>query len=206
MQVADAFLVAFQFINVTRRSFTEGALNAAPVPTYPRVRESEGKVAAAAFAGRAPGCVSSSISIGTTAVFLTLRMLRVISVPALGFVGGESLRLAINNARLMMPYLAFVGPSIVMIGVLNAEHRYLLTAFSPVLFNITLIVVLVVLLVWRHEPLFSATAIAGAVGVAGCLQMLILVQRRLWRDGIATPIRISFDSQIRGFLRKGISE
>ncbi len=128
----------------------------------------------------------------------------VISVLAPGFVGGESLQLAINNARLMMPYLAFVGPSIVMIGVLNAEHRYLLTAFSPVLFNITLIVVLVVLLVWRHEPLFSATVIAGAVGVAGCLQMLILVQRRPWRDGIATPIRISFDPQIRGFLRKGI--
>jgi putative peptidoglycan lipid II flippase len=34
--------------------------------------------------------------------------------------------------------------------------------------------------------------------------MLILIQRRPWRDGIATPIRISFDPQIRGFLRKGI--
>jgi putative peptidoglycan lipid II flippase len=34
--------------------------------------------------------------------------------------------------------------------------------------------------------------------------MLILVQRRPWRDGIATPVRISFDPQIRGFLRKGI--
>ena len=35
--VADAFLVAFQFINVTRRSFTEGALNSALVPDYLRV-------------------------------------------------------------------------------------------------------------------------------------------------------------------------
>ena len=34
--------------------------------------------------------------------------------------------------------------------------------------------------------------------------MLILVQRRPWRDGVATPVRISFDPQIRGFLRKGI--
>ncbi len=30
--VADAFLVAFQFINVVRRLLTEGALNAALVP------------------------------------------------------------------------------------------------------------------------------------------------------------------------------
>ena len=157
--VADAFLVAFQFINVTRRSFTEGALNAALVPSYLRVRETEGKVAAAAFAGRALGCVS--LILICIALALTLLMPLVISVLAPGFVGRESLQFAINDARLMMPYFAFVGPSIVMIGVLNAEHRYLLTAFSPVLFNVTLIVVLVVLLVWRHEPLFSATVIAA---------------------------------------------
>jgi putative peptidoglycan lipid II flippase len=200
--IADAFLVAFQFINVTRRSFTEGALNAALVPHYLRVRESEGAVAAAAFAGRVLGSVSL-ILIGI-ALVLTLLMPLVIAVLAPGFVGRETLQFAINDARLMMPYLAFVGPSIVMMGVLNAEHRFMLTAFSPVLFNLTMIVVLVVLLIWRHNPLFSATVIAGAVGVAGCLQMLILVQRRPWRDGIATPVRVSFDPQIRGFLRKGI--
>ena len=42
--VADAFLVAFQFINVARRSLTEGALNAALVPGYLRIRETEGQV------------------------------------------------------------------------------------------------------------------------------------------------------------------
>jgi putative peptidoglycan lipid II flippase len=200
--IADAFLVAFQFINVTRRSFAEGALNTALVPNYLRVRETEGAVAAAAFAGRVLGSVSL-ILIGI-ALVLTLLMPLVIAVLAPGFVGRETLQFAINDARLMMPYFAFVGPSIVMMGVLNAEHRFMLTAFSPVLFNITMIFVLLVLLIWRHDPLFSATVIAGAVGIAGCLQMLILIQRRPWRDGIATPIRISFDPQIRGFLRKGI--
>jgi putative peptidoglycan lipid II flippase len=200
--IADAFLVAFQFINVTRRSFAEGALNAALIPHYLRVREIEGKVAAAAFAGRVLGSVSL-ILIGI-ALVLTLLMPLVIAMLAPGFVGRETLQFAINDARLMMPYFAFVGPSIVMMGVLNAEHRFMLTAFSPVLFNLTMIAVLIVLLIWRHDPLFSATVIAGTVGIAGCLQMLILIQRRPWRDGIATPIRISFDPQIRGFLRKGI--
>jgi len=88
--------------------------------------------------------------------------------------------------------------------VLNAEHRFVLTAFSPVLFNLTMIAVLAVLLIWRHDALFSATVIAGAVGVAGRLQMLVLVQRRPWRDGVATPIRIAFDPQIRAFFRRGI--
>jgi len=200
--IADAFLVAFQFINVTRRSFTEGALNSALVPNYLRVRETEGAVAAAAFAGRVLGTVSLILIV--IAFTLTLLMPMVIALLAPGFIGRETLQLAINDARLMMPYLAFVGPSIVMMGVLNAEHRFMLTAISPVLFNLTMITVIVVLLVWRHEPLFSATVIAGAVGVAGCMQMLILVQRRPWRDGVATPVKISFDPQIRGFLRKGI--
>lgn len=200
--VADAFLVAFQFINVTRRSFTEGALNSALVPDYLRVRDTEGAAAAAAFAGRVLGSVSFILI--AIALIFGVAMPLVISVLAPGFIGHETLQLAVTDARLMMPYFAFVGPSIVMMGVLNAEHRFVLTAISPVLFNVTMITVILVLLAWRHDPQFSATLIAGAVGVAGCLQMLILVQRRPWRDGIATPICISFDPQIRGFFRKGV--
>lgn len=200
--VADAFLVAFQFISVTRRSFAEGALNAALVPGYLKVREDEGRTAAAAFAGRVLGTVSFILIV--IAVVLATLMPQVIAVLAPGFAGSAALQLAIDNARLMMPYLAFVGPAIVMMGVLNAEQRFVLTAVSPVLFNLTMIGVIAVLLLGRHDPQFSATVIAGAVGLAGCLQMLILVQRRPWRDGVATPVRISFDPQIRGFLRKGI--
>ena len=137
------------------------------------------------------------------AIVLTLLMPLVIALLAPGFAGRDALQLAITDARLMMPYFAFVGPVTVMMGVLNAEHRFVLTAFSPVLFNVTLIVVLTVLLMWRHDAMMSATIISGAVGIAGCLQMLILIQRRPWRSGIATPIKISFDSQIRGFFRKG---
>ncbi|HEY0234009.1 MAG TPA: murein biosynthesis integral membrane protein MurJ [Afipia sp.] len=200
--VADAFLVAFQFINVARRSLTEGALNAALVPGYLRLRETEGKVAAAAFAGRVLGSVSV-ILIGIAAMLFILMPL-VISLLAPGFIGRDTLQLAVDNARLMMPYFAFVGPVTVMMGVLNAEHRFVLTAFSPALFNLTLIVTLAVLLIWRHDPLFSATVVAATVGIAGLFQTLILIQRRPGRPGIATPVRVSFDPQIRGFYRKGI--
>src|SRR5512141_2898932 len=56
--VADAFLLAFQLVNVARRLLTEGALNAALVPAWLRVREHNGPVAAAAFAGRLLGTVA----------------------------------------------------------------------------------------------------------------------------------------------------
>ncbi len=55
--VADAFLAAFQLVNVVRRLLTEGALNAALVPAWLRARESGGAVAAQAFAGRVLGTI-----------------------------------------------------------------------------------------------------------------------------------------------------
>ena len=58
--VADAFLMAFQLINVIRRMLGEGALNAALVPAWMRVRDSNGLLAASAFAGAVLGTVSAS--------------------------------------------------------------------------------------------------------------------------------------------------
>src|SRR5260370_42323302 len=68
--VADAFLVAFQLVNVVRRLLTEGALNAALVPAWLRVRETEGAVAAAAFAGRVLGTISAALVVTTAAIGL----------------------------------------------------------------------------------------------------------------------------------------
>ena len=46
----------------------------------------------------------------------------------------------------------------------------------------------------------AAQIIAATVGIAGLLQLSVLVLRR--GGGIATPLRISFDKEIRGFLGK----
>src|SRR3982074_2735758 len=130
--VADAFLVAFQLVNVVRRLLTEGALNAALVPAWLRVREAEGAVAAAAFAGRVLGTVSAALIVA--AALIGLLMSFVMTVVAPGFAGQATLRLAVDDARLMLAYLAFAGPVTVMMALLNAQARFALTAFSPLLF------------------------------------------------------------------------
>ena len=195
---ADAFLAAFQLVNVIRRLLTEGGLNAALVPAWLRVRETDGAVAAAAFAGRVLGTVTTAL-IAATAV-LALVMPLVITVLAPGFSGRETLQLATDNARLMLPYLAFAGPVTVMMALLNAQGRFALTAFSPLLFNIALIAVMVVLLAVRPDAVQAAQIVAATVGIAGLLQLSVLVLRR--GGNIAAPLRISFDSEIRGFLAK----
>jgi putative peptidoglycan lipid II flippase len=196
--VADAFLVAFQLVNVVRRLLTEGALNAALVPAWLRVREAGGTKAAAAFAGRVLGTVSAAL-IAATAV-IGLLMPFVMAALAPGFAGTATLQLAVDDARLMLPYLAFAGPVTVTMALLNAQARFALTAFSPLLFNIALIVVMAALLGWRQDAVDAAPIVAATVGVAGLLQLLML----LWRRGgdLATPLRVSFDPQMRGFLGK----
>src|ERR1700716_2782636 len=195
--VADAFLVAFQLVNVVRRLLSEGALNAALVPAWLRVREAEGAVAAAAFAGRVLGTVSAALIVA--AALIGLLMPFVMTVLAPGFAGQATLRLAVDDARLMLAYLAFAGPVTVMMALLNAQARFALTAFSPLLFNIALIGVMIALLGWRPDAHDAALIVAATVGIAGLLQLSVLVLRR--GGSVATPLRIAFDAELRGFLR-----
>src|SRR6202166_3517961 len=199
--IADAFLVAFQLINVVRRLLTEGALNAALVPAWLRVRDTEGAIAAAAFAGRVLGTISAALIVATGVIGLSMPF--VITVLAPGFAGHDTLQFAVNDARLMLPYLAFAGPATVMMALLNAQARFALTAFAPLLFNIALIAVMIGLIGWKTDAAHAALAIAATVGIAGLVQLLILVLRP-GGNSIARPLRAGFDPPMRGFLAKAV--
>ena len=111
----------------------------------------------------------------------------VIAALAPGFAGRETLQLAVDDARLMLPYLAFAGPVTVMMALLNAQGRFALTAFSPLLFNIALIAVMAVLLaVAAGCRARRADRRRRRSASPGCLQLSILLLRR--GDGIATPL------------------
>jgi putative peptidoglycan lipid II flippase len=198
--VADAFLVAFQLVNVVRRLLTEGALNAALVPAWLRLRETKGAAAAAAFAGKLLGTVSAALAAATALIALAMPL--VIAALAPGFAGSEALAMAVADARLMLPYLAFAGPVTVLMAVMNAQGRFALIAFSPLLFNFALIAVMAVLLLWRQDAARAALILAAVVGIAGLLQLSILLLRR--GENAATPLRISFDADMRGFFAKAI--
>jgi len=197
--IADAFLVAFQLVNVVRRLLAEGALNAALIPAWMEVRDKDGATAAIAFAGRVLGTITTALIVATA--LLGLLMPLVIALIAPGFAGRPALELAINDARLMLPYLAFAGPVTVMMGLLNAQGRFALTAFSPLLFNVSLIAVMIVLVGWRADPEWAAIGLAATIGVAGLLQLSILLLRG-GSGGLASPFRPTIDAEMRGFLVK----
>jgi len=197
--VADAFLVAFQLVNVARRLLSEGALNAALVPAWLKLRETNRR-SAAAFAGRVLGTIS--VVLIAITVLIGVLMPLVITALAPGFAGQETLRLAVDNARLMLPYLAFAGPSTVLLALASAQGRFFLTAFSPLLFNIVLIAAMIILIFAHRDAGFVAPALAATVGVAGLLQLSILALS--WSEAIATPLRVSFDGEMRGFFTRAV--
>ncbi|WJR78274.1 murein biosynthesis integral membrane protein MurJ [Bradyrhizobium sp. NP1] len=197
---ADAFLAAFQLVNVVRRLLSEGALNAALVPAWLRAREAAGPAAAAAFAGRVLGTISAALVVISAVAAILMPLVIVAFAP--GFVGHETLQLATGNARLMLPYLAFAGPVTVMLALSSAQGRFALAAFSPVLFNITLIAVTVALFALHLDAGRAALVIAAAVGIAGLLQLLVLGLRQ--GDRVATPLRIAFDKEMRVFLTRAM--
>ncbi|MGC2775666.1 MAG: murein biosynthesis integral membrane protein MurJ, partial [Bradyrhizobium sp.] len=199
--VADAFLAAFQLVNVVRRLLTEGALNAALVPAWLRIYQQMGTTEAAAFAGRVLGTVSAGLLAATLALAAVMPL--AMSVVAPGFAGEETLTMAVNDARLMLPYLAFAGPSTVLLALSSAQGRFALAAFAPLLFNLSLIAVTIVLLVQHPDPANAALLLAGTIGIAGLLQ-LVMLARRGRGVSIASPVRVALDAEMRGFFGKAL--
>ena len=199
--IADAFLVAFQFVNVVRRLLSEGALNAALVPAWMKLRETSGAVAAASFAGAVLGTISAALIVAAV-------LLGLVDAAGRHRAGAGICRprhacsSPSTDARLMLPYLAFAGPATVLLALASAQGRFFVTAFSPLLFNLALIAVMIVLIVAREDAGFAALALAATVGIAGLLQLFVLVLRR--GETIATPLRVSFDPEMRGFFARAI--
>jgi putative peptidoglycan lipid II flippase len=195
---ADAFLVAFQLVTLIRRLLTEGALNAAFVPAWLQVRDARGEAAASAFAGRALG----TIGLGVALIALVLGVIAppVIGLLAPGFVGQEALGIAVTDARLMLPYLAFAGPVAVMIALANAQRRVALSSTAPVLFNMALIAAMAVLLVNATDASRAAWIVAATVGIAGLLQLAMLASANRG----ASPIRFGLDDDMRALLRRAV--
>jgi putative peptidoglycan lipid II flippase len=198
--IADAFLVAFQFVNVVRRLLSEGALNAALVPAWMKLHGTSGAAAAAGFAGAVLGTVSAALIVASA--LLGLFMPLVVTALAPGFAGHDTLQLAVTDARLMLPYLAFAGPATVLLALASAQGRFFVTAFSPLLFNFALIAVMIALIVAHGDAGFAALALAATVGIAGLLQLLVLVLSR--GDTIATPLRVSFDAEMLNFFGRAV--
>ncbi len=137
-----------------------------------------------------------TLALVVIAALLALAMPVLVSFIAPGFDADARLSLA-TSGTLMLPYLAFVAPVAVMMARLNAQGRFALAAFTPLLFNALLIAAAVVLLAMKREPAAAMQVLAAVIGVAGLMQAGVLALQGRLGVRLKPP---RFDARMRKFL------
>lgn len=201
---ADAFFVSFQIANLARRMLAEGALNAAFVPLYLRIKKTEGEHAAEIFSGRLFGTLT--LMLLGAALLLAFAMPVLIMLLAPGFnVGDPRSHLAIEWGRLMLPYLVFAGPAALIMAVLNANRRFAAAAWIAAIFNAVILIALAIVFVEGFgDTDVSGRILAWSVALAGACQLLLVaIVARQGSYRIARPA-LSFTPQTREFMRLAI--
>jgi putative peptidoglycan lipid II flippase len=167
--VADAFRAALRIPNALQNLFGEGVLSASFIPVYARLvaqgeREESGRVAGAVF----------SLLALTTSLLVLAGVLAtpwLVDVIAPGF-RGETRELTIRLVRIFFPGIGLLVLSAWCLGVLNSHGKFFLSYVSPVAWNATQIVVMLIFGGRTDLPrLAEYTAWASVLGTA--LQFLV---------------------------------
>jgi putative peptidoglycan lipid II flippase len=178
---ADAFQIAFRIPNLLRDLFAEGALSAAFVPTYSRVRLEEGREAAHRLASRVLTLLAVVLGALVAAGLVFAEAIVALLAPGFDAVPGKP-ELAALLTRVMLPFLPLVSFAALAMGMLNAEGRFGTPALAPATFNVVSILWGVML--WAGGFGMDRVVLGWAVGtlLGGAAQFLVQVPP-LWRAG-----------------------
>jgi len=162
----SAFTIAFQVPNLVRALFADAALQPAFVPVFTDlVGRRQFKEA---FRLASTLLLLITMAMGALTAIFVLAAPTVIPLFAPGFADKPQLMdLTVSLSRVLFPILILLGASGIVVGILNSYDRFGAFAISPLFWNLTIILVLVVL-----EPRFSeqnriyAYAIAILIGTA----------------------------------------
>jgi len=195
--IADAFFVAFRIPNTFRRLFSEGAFNAAFVPSY----SSEmvlGKKQSQKFANK----IFNILLIGLLLIVLIIEifMPSFIFIIAPGFSeNSDKLDLTISLTRITFPFLLFVSLSSFFSAILNSHNKFAVASAAPIILNIFLILVLVFQSYLNDDLVIY---LSYAVTFAGIVQLIFLLFfiKKFYFPNIAFNFKI--DDKVKLFFKK----
>jgi putative peptidoglycan lipid II flippase len=189
---SDAFFAVLQITNFFRRLLTEGAINAAFVPSWLRIERTQGKGGADRFFKQVLGVVLLAVVV--LAVIGIVLAGPIIALLAPGF-DGERNALAATCLRIAAPYIALAGVVAVLAAALNAQRRVVAVALGAVAFNAVLLLVLAwIAAIDVAPPAAVAALLAQAIVLAGLAQLLVIGAGFLrWR-----PQTRSLKGSVRG--------
>ena len=138
--LADVFFVAFRIPNTFRRLFSEGAFNAAFIPSYSS-ELNKGKIKSNKFANEVFNLLFLSLLIIVLIVQIFMPIF--VSLIAPGFIEDkEKMDLAIYLTRITFPFVMLVSLVSFFSAILNSHNRFAETAAAPIILNIILIFIL----------------------------------------------------------------
>ncbi len=172
-QVFDAFAVAFRIPNFMRRLFGEGAFAQSLVPTLAEYHNHRSVYETQLFINQLMSFLTF-ISLGIVIVTEIMAPVMVLLL-APGFIHDTArYHLAIQLFRITQPYLISMALVALAGAILNSYHRFALTAFTPIVLNVTLIVIAYYLSP-EMELLKRITLLAWGIFISGIIQMAIQI-------------------------------
>ena len=190
--LADAFNFAFALPNFFRRLFAENSISVAFIPTFRKERDAittdEDKKRTQEFVSATFTLVTFLTSLVVAAgMFFAPYLIRLFYSD----VTVETLPETVVLTRIMFPYLLVISIAAFFQGILNGENIFSPSGFTPVLFNIVVVVFTFVL-----SPRIQNPARAMAVGVitGGVVQALFqlpFVLKTGWRVALV-PLKQCF--------------
>jgi putative peptidoglycan lipid II flippase len=179
----SAFTIAFQVPNLIRALFADAALQPAFVPVFTELIGKKHYKEAFRLASTMLLLVTMVLG-AITALFVLLAPV-VMPIFAPGFEG-EILDLTVSLSQVLFPILVLLGVSGIVVGILNSYDRFGAFAISPLFWNLTIILVLVVV-----EPMFHGQDRIYAYAIAILVGTLVQLLIPAW-DLRNTPYRFSF--------------
>jgi putative peptidoglycan lipid II flippase len=161
----DAFFFAFMIPNLFRRLFGEGALAAAFLPAYARLRRDDPALA------RPVASATVALLVVVLGALVVVGETILLALPRDGDTG-----LALDLLAIMLPYMPLVCLVAILGAVLQVHHRFGPTAAAPIVLNLGMIGAATagILLGWREagREAGHVALVAGAVVAAGIVQVL----------------------------------
>ncbi len=188
----DAFNIAFRIPNLLRDLFAEGALSAALVPTFTRVRAEQGDRRAWRVAGLVFRLLFVAVGL--------LSLLGIVFAPQLvGLYAGKfraipgKFEITVAMTRIMFPFFPLVALAAAYMAVLNACGRFFLPAFASALFNAgSILSGLALAYAMPSYGMHPIQGMAAGVVIGGAIQAFSQLPA-LYRAGYRFPARAAGD-------------
>jgi len=165
----DAFTIAFRLANLFRRLVGEGSMTTAFIPVYTQYRKNHSDQESWQFVSTAfytLGALLLCLVIAT--IFLSPLLVRVMAPGFYQIPGKFELTTFLN--QLMAPFLLLIGLGSLLMGVLNAHGSFSISAFAPLMLNLSIIAATLGIAPHMSYP---SVGVAYGVLLGGVLQFVV---------------------------------